>query len=342
MKGNVLISPFHLAKENESKTCWKVNKMKVASKYAQKIEEYLEKNPQGATFGEIGRELKIPDSTLDRALKLLLKEGKIVKNRAYYPAGANLAIPTFRMIMQGIEEETKFFSSGGKFRDGKKLGILFDELFGTPGHPAPYRYEALPDDGEILTLQNLLSTMIEKSPENGHITGLARFVASCFRYRANNNMTIRPILITELRKIEKSLFEHDKIIALMEEYDKDKILNSAWFSVYTVLYGENGLNDKGIADVLDSILNHVKGYDSQDKSVSSRNNAEDKEPPEKLHNTKMAIRNVLWCRQLKNALYNKQLVLFKDQLSSKKEQLMEFYGDLRRYAMEDSSTQEGQ
>ena len=308
---------------------------KGSRKNAKVILEYINNNQKGVTFSEMKQDLKIVDSTLDRNLKLLLDEGRIVKNRAYYPVGANFAIPTFRMIMQGIEEEFKFFESKGEFKNEKKVGVLFDELFGAPGHPAPYNYAALPEDNDILTLEKLLDSLLDKNPESRYITGLSHFIASCFRYRSKDKKP-KNVLINELSELEESLFKHDKITMLMEDGDQDKIFNSGWFSIYSVLYGKNGLDAKRIDDVLDRILKPVNSGGSQGKPVSNKDTVEDKETQEKLYNIKMAIRNVLWCEQLKNALYRKQFELFDKQFKSDNEQLIEFYGDLRRFAMEDT------
>ena len=59
---------------------------------------------------------------------------------------------------------------------------------------------------------------------------------------------------------------------------------------------------------------------------------------ENLDKIRNAIRNGLWCRQLKELMFRRQFEFFQSQLgNASKPVLADFYGDLRRFAMEDSN-----
>ena len=309
-----------------------MEKVKVNNKYTQAIEEYLEKTPQGATFGKIGRELKIPDSTLDRALKLLLKEGSIVKNRAYYPAGANLAIPTFRQLMDIMKDAAKTLRAGQAGIspiNEAKVRIALGELTGVPGHPSPYPYHALPDDSDILTLENVLEAMAD-----GKLAGLetfteslSQFIAGALRFRIEHDKSIPPPLVANVRGIEHKLFNGRHVLSGMESGKID----SAWMFIYGLLCD---MHDRQVGAVLDRILDYV----DESRQENSKGEHLKDTSAENLDRIERAIRNDLWCGQLKEVMFRRQLEFFQSQLkNASRPALADFYGDLRGFAMEDSA-----
>jgi DNA-binding HxlR family transcriptional regulator len=325
---------------NDSKKNREKNKTIVKEKYSEAIFGYITKNPQGVRFNEVQNELKIASpSTVSRNLKYLVNEGRIVQiENGYYPAGADFALPTFRKIIEVITPATRVSEAGNK--PDPTVKIALEELIGMPGHPSPYQYSALPNDVDLLTLENILESIINGkiSGMEGFITGLAQFISGSFRNRLDNDLEINTVLVGKIRTLEELLFEREGI---SESLSRGKIQDSAWYFIYTILCE---LKDKQISVILDRILtfsdkvgngmkpaNHEKVEDSSNISME-----------EKLNNIKNKIRNDLWCKQLRDVLFSRQFELFQRQLSRSSNPLLaDFYGDLRQYAIGDHNQENG-
>jgi DNA-binding HxlR family transcriptional regulator len=299
---------------NESNNDTKRPKTKVRNKYSRVLIEYINANPQGVHFSEVQEKTKIPDSTLARTLTVLAGSGEIVKaGKKYYPVGANFAIPTFSAIMHALGEETKSIEKEKNHAASARVKIALNELLGVPGHPSPYLYFSLPDNKDILIMEEFLEAIIDRKVQNlnDYLPDLARFVHACFTFRVNAKMEIPRALSAKMRDVEKQLFENDEILSML---DRGEIGNDAWLEIYLTLCD---LNDRQIADILNRIVEHAE-------------NADD----EALGKIKIVMRNNLWCPCLKDLLYNRQFEFFNRQLEkSSKPALAAFYSDIRKYAI---------
>lgn len=300
---------------NESNNNIIRKKTKATNKYSGVIIEYINANPQGVRFSEVRGDRKIPDSTLARALTMLAVSGEIVKaGNKYYPVGANFAIPTFSAIMHVLDEETKSIERENNHAASARIEVALNELLGVPGHPSPYPYSSLPDNKDVLIMEELLEEIIDKKVQNlnEYLPGLARFVHACFISMVSAKKEYSRALSAKLRSIEKKLFDSGEILSGL---DKSQLSNEAWHEIYLTLCD---LNDRQISAILDRIVEHAE-------------NAND----EALGKIKIVIRNKLWCPRLKDLICSRQFEFFNSQLQrSSQPALAAFYGDIRRYAME--------
>ncbi len=308
---------------NESKNGNKTIITKVKPKYTKVLLKYVNEHPEGLRFKDMREALKIPDSTLSRNIDILTKEGSIVKvGNLYLPSGSDITLQTFRMAMSVIEEVVRqeYHEKNEKKHDeNEKLKIALNEIVGKSGHPSPYQYYTLPSDDDLLTLIRLLKYTVSGSISGGEFeVSLSSFIARALRYRTEKGMNIKEPLVRIIREVEGNLFNERKILGSME---RDDDIDSTWLNVYESLCL---LEDKWIPVVLKRILDHAVNLDL-----------------EKLNKIKLAIRNKLWCHKLMDTLYNMQFELFQRQLkNSSNPDVSQFYGDLRRIAIDEKNTSE--
>jgi len=315
-------------------------------KYAEAISAFIISKPQGIGFVDMMEELTIASpSTLTRNLKILLGEGRIIKiGNLYYPSGADFAVPTFRKIIEIIRKAVTMADAGrGKEPDPAAM-IALGELLGTAGHPPPYKYEALPDEHDILTLEKLLVHII-----SGRITGmesyvpwLSQFLMACFRFRAQNGMGVGRPLLSEARRIEEMLFEHEGIVVSLSNptHTTDgEFGKSAWYFIYTLLCEAK---DMQISAILDRILKIPEDESGRMKRENTKKTDGTAGLEKELQSIRHKIRNILWCDQLREVIFNRQFEFFQKQIGSASMPLLaDFYGDMRRYAIEDRNPQSG-
>jgi DNA-binding Lrp family transcriptional regulator len=331
---------------NDSKLIARNKKTVVTRKYSEAISTFITKKPQGVHFKDVQEELTIVSpSTVSRNLKFLLGEGRIVKiGKKYYPSGADFAVPTFRQIIDVIVKAVRTADTDKEKEPHPAVRIALAELMGTPGHPSPYEYFALPDERDILTLEYLLEYII-----SGKITGmesftpgLSQFLLACFRFRARNGMEINKPLLVETRRIEKTLFEYEGIEGSLSEPAQpsdDDFRRSAWYFIYTLLCETK---DRQISDITDRILKFSEDESNKMKLENTEKRDNTARLEEELNSIKHKIRNVLWCDQLREVLFNRQFELFQKQLLSVSRPLLaDFYGDLRQYAIAEHNSQTG-
>jgi len=313
----------------------------VKRKYAEAISAFITSKPQGIGFVDMMEELTIASpSTLTRNLKILLDEGRIVRiGNLYYPSGADFAVPTFRKIMDVIMKAVRMADTVKGREPDPAAMIALGELMGTAGHPPPYKYTALLDDHDILTLEKLLVHIISGriAGMESYVPWLSQFLMGGFRFRTQNGMGIGKPLLSEARRIEEMLFASEEIGGSLSR--SAKILDSAWYFIYAYLCEAK---DMQISAILDRILEYT---DEKIKSAHHGNTGKKDNPDtlgEEVENIRLKIRNALWCDQLMEVLFNRQFELFQRQLRSVSiPMLADFYGDLRRYAIEDRNPQSG-
>jgi hypothetical protein len=333
---------------NDSKLKATDKKIVAKRKYAEAISAYITKKPQGIGFVDMMEELKIASpSTLTRNLKILLDEGRIIKiGNLYYPSGADFAVPTFRKIIEVIKKAAMMADAGRGKEPSPAAMIALGELLGTAGHPPPYKYAALPDEHDILTLEKLLVHII-----SGRIAGmesymplLSQFLTACFRFRAQNGMGVSRPLLSEARRIEELLFEHEGIgVSLSNPTrttdDEDEFKRSAWYFIYTLLCEAK---DMQISAILDRILKIPEDESGRMKRENTKKTDGTAGLEKELQSIRHKIRNILWCDQLREVIFNRQFEFFQKQIGSASMPLLaDFYGDLRRFAIEEHNPQSG-
>jgi len=164
------------------------------------------------------------------------------------------------------------------------------------------------------------------------------FLLACFRFRAQNGTGIDKSLLAKARRIEEMLFESEEIGGSLSS-KLANLFDSAWYFIYASLCETK---DKQISAILDRILEFTE---EKIKSAYHGNTRKKDNPNtlgEELESIRLKIRDVLWCDQLMEVLFNRQFELFQRQLRSVSIPLLAyFYGDLRWCAITKHHPQSG-
>lgn len=292
-----------------------------------RILEIVNQNPGGISFTQLKEELKksnpkVSDSTIDRALKRMIRDIQIVKfDFKYYPKEGNFVLPVFDVIMKEIENFLNI--KADKLQEITKLRVVLSELVGSRGYPAPYSYSEVAHPTDILYIIRLSQEIIEKYQDLSNFKmGLALFIHSHISKQLGTNNQSKNLpreIVRELEVLEKSMFE-DVSEKMISTESIPTILNEPWYYIYRTL---SVLGSRRINEIFDTLLEKLKKVEANklDKAIETATSL---------------INNVLWNENFCKMLYYRQAELFANQLKEypNRPELSLFFQQLRAQSIQ--------